>query len=95
MAWQLVQLAERSAEYRSSTGGLVPRNEWRRWLAMFVHGDPQLGDPVVKKVQVRAFTVCMYSSDHRTCHAYECISTAGRSCGEESSGACLYGMVVQ
>lgn len=53
MAWQLIQLSERSIEYRQSTGALVPRNEWRRWLAMFVHGDPQLGDPVIKKEQVR------------------------------------------
>jgi len=49
MAWQLVQLAERCAEYRQSTGCLVPRNEWRRWLAMFIHSDPQLGEPVVRR----------------------------------------------
>ncbi|KAG2442556.1 hypothetical protein HXX76_002642 [Chlamydomonas incerta] len=45
VAYQLVSLAERSAEYRSATGNLVPRREWREWLTMFVAGDPQLGPP--------------------------------------------------
>jgi hypothetical protein len=48
LAWQLVQLAERAVEYRERTGELVPRGEWRRWLAMFKADDPQLGDPVVR-----------------------------------------------
>ncbi|KAG2448325.1 hypothetical protein HYH02_006909 [Chlamydomonas schloesseri] len=45
VAYQLVSLAERSAEYRAATGNLVPRREWREWLTMFVAGDPQLGPP--------------------------------------------------
>lgn len=48
VAWQVVQLAERTYAYRESTGALVPRGEWRRWLAMFHACDPQLGDPVIK-----------------------------------------------
>ncbi|KAL6765964.1 protein associated with central pair microtubule complex [Haematococcus lacustris] len=49
MAWQLVQLAERCIEFRRITGELVPRSEWRRWVAMFLASDEQLGDPVVKE----------------------------------------------
>ncbi|KAG2499886.1 hypothetical protein HYH03_002175 [Edaphochlamys debaryana] len=45
IAYQLVSLAERAAEYRTATGNLVPRREWRQWLAMFVSGDPELGAP--------------------------------------------------
>ena len=39
IAWQLVMMAERSAEYRNSTGALVPRREYRQWLAMFKSGE--------------------------------------------------------
>ncbi|GFR40940.1 hypothetical protein Agub_g1600 [Astrephomene gubernaculifera] len=45
IAYQLVGLAERAAEYRSSTGNLVPRREWRQWLTMFVTADPALAPP--------------------------------------------------
>ncbi len=45
IAYQLVSLAERAAEYRAATGQLVPRREWRQLLAMFFAGDPQLGPP--------------------------------------------------
>ncbi|EFJ52136.1 hypothetical protein VOLCADRAFT_103155 [Volvox carteri f. nagariensis] len=45
VVYQLVGLAERAAEYRLATGNLVPRREWRQWLAMFAAGDPQLGMP--------------------------------------------------
>ncbi|GLC51118.1 hypothetical protein PLESTB_000467700 [Pleodorina starrii] len=45
VAYQLVGLAERAAEYRLATGNLVPRREWRQWLALFAAGDPQLGLP--------------------------------------------------
>lgn len=48
IAWQLVMLAERAAEYREKTGANVPVNEWRRWLALFMSGDPALGAPVVE-----------------------------------------------
>lgn len=49
IAWQLVQLAERTVEQRSNSGeARVPRREWREWLAMFVSGDAALGTPVVR-----------------------------------------------
>lgn len=48
IAWQLVMLAERTAAHRESVGANAPRHEYRRWLAMFVAGDPALGEPVVR-----------------------------------------------
>ncbi|GIL73035.1 hypothetical protein Vretimale_4669 [Volvox reticuliferus] len=45
VVYQLVGLAERSGKYRLATGNLVPRREWRQWLAMFEAGDQQLGMP--------------------------------------------------
>ncbi len=62
MAWQLVGLAERAAEYREKTGQLVPRNEWRRWLAMFVANDPELAPPEPQPTEVSS--VCMHACMH-------------------------------
>lgn len=47
VAWQLVQLAERCIEYRRTSGTLVPRREFREWLALFHAESPALGDPVL------------------------------------------------
>ncbi|KXZ56759.1 hypothetical protein GPECTOR_1g684 [Gonium pectorale] len=52
MAYQLVALAERAAEYRAATGNMVPRREWRQWLALFTAGDPALGPPAPPQGEV-------------------------------------------
>mmetsp|Transcript_35241 Transcript_35241/g.78424 ORF Transcript_35241/g.78424 Transcript_35241/m.78424 type:complete len:1824 (+) Transcript_35241:146-5617(+) len=48
IAWQVVMIAERAAQYRETTGAMVPIHEYRRWLAMFKAGDVTLGAPVIK-----------------------------------------------
>eukprot|EP00798_Chlamydomonas_sp_ICE-L_P003482 gene3482-13544_t len=42
IAWQ------RAAEYRVNNNALVPLKEWRKWLALFKTGDPELGAPFIK-----------------------------------------------
>lgn len=59
VAWQLVQLAERTAEYRSRTGANPPMNEFRRWVAMFIAGDPALGSPIVQVRSHSTASLCM------------------------------------
>ncbi|KAK9824418.1 hypothetical protein WJX72_010134 [[Myrmecia] bisecta] len=43
VAWQMVGVAEKAAEYREQADlGKVPRPVWRQWATMFVAGAPEL-----------------------------------------------------
>lgn len=38
----LVGIAERAGEYRARLDAMVPRAEYRKWVTMFIHGDPDI-----------------------------------------------------
>lgn len=53
-AWQLVQLAERVAEFRAATGGqAVPLADWRAWLSLFLAGGFRRESCALKVVSLR------------------------------------------
>ncbi|GMH35763.1 hypothetical protein BSKO_03631 [Bryopsis sp. KO-2023] len=42
MAWQITKISELAADYRETMDALVPRKEYRQWMALFVANDPSL-----------------------------------------------------